>query len=157
MRLHCTVLSRAHPHRHAFRYPSPRSWPNLGIQKRSCFLTPLSSAASSPTNLPAPCSWFPFRNLQTFFPRSISVLIIHCERVVCLWWSSLQRVAAKGCCRGRKITEGERDSALAVVCGCHISERKKRRTAPGWKDGEGWKRKREQPQERMVWELDIWS
>lgn len=39
----------------------------------------------------------------------------------------MQRVAAKGCCRGKKITEGEWDPALAVVCGCHVTERKKRR------------------------------
>jgi hypothetical protein len=39
----------------------------------------------------------------------------------------LQRVAAKDGCRGRKITEGEKDPALAEVCGCHITERRRKK------------------------------
>lgn len=59
----------------------------------------------------------------------------------------LAEVAAKACCRGKKkITEGERDPALAGSAAVGDTERKRKRGRHLKKrrNGPGWKRKREQ-------------
>lgn len=70
----------------------------------------------------------------------------------------LAEVAAKGCCRGRKLTEGERDPALAGSVAVSSTERK-RNTAERFQV-KAWsrrKRKREQQQEtRSQGWLGIW-
>lgn len=61
----------------------------------------------------------------------------------------MQRVAAKDGCRGKKITEGEKDPALAGVCGCHTTERKKKRMLQNERMEKGG-RGREQQQARKT-------
>lgn len=68
----------------------------------------------------------------------------------------MQRVAAKDAAGG-KITEGEKDPALAGVCGCHITERRKKKRVVQNERMEKGRRERGSNSKKERCEDCIWS
>ena len=130
---HTTPASPAHSHArtlvrtHSGTVTSEPA--SLGIQIQFGCLPPPVLQSSSPTSLPAPCSWFPFRNLQTF-PADQYLYWLFIVREPCVFGDPACRGSSRSLLQGRKNSRRREGPSSCWVCGCRQHRKEEKRKAP---------------------------